>query len=63
MIYGRDGQPERGVVLGRLLEGKQRFIANLAGGPEALAAFAQDDALGRKGRVEPGEERNLFHPA
>jgi acetyl-CoA C-acetyltransferase len=63
VTYGRDGQPERGIVLGRLDEGNQRFIANLAGGPEALAAFAQGDALGRKGRVQAGKERNLFRPA
>ena len=63
VTYGRDGQPELGIVLGRLLAGERRFIANLAGGPEALAAFAKSDALGRRGRVEPGDERNLFHPA
>ena len=63
VIYGRDGQPEFGVVLGRLHEGERRFIANLAGGPDALAAFAEGDALGREGRVEPGDERNLFHPS
>jgi acetyl-CoA C-acetyltransferase len=63
VIYGRDGQPELGIVLGRLHEGERRFIANLAGGPEDLAAFAQGDALGREGRVESGDERNLFHPA
>ncbi|MCS5637900.1 MAG: acetyl-CoA acetyltransferase, partial [Myxococcota bacterium] len=62
VIYGRDGQPELGIVLGRLLDGDQRFIANLAGDPAAMEAFAQGDALGRTGRVEPGDERNLFHP-
>ena len=62
VVYGRDGQPEFGVVLGRLLDGERRFVANLAGSPEALAAFAEGDALGRQGRVEPGDERNLFHP-
>jgi len=63
VLYGRDGQAERGIVLGRLDAGDQRFIANLAGDADALAAFAQGDALGRKGQVEPGEERNLFRPA
>ena len=63
VVYGRDGKPELGIVLGRLLAGEHRFIANLAGSPEALAAFAEGDALGRRGRVEAGEARNLFHPA
>jgi len=62
VVYGRDGQAQLGIVLGRLLEGEQRFIANLAGDPAAMAAFAAGDALGRTGRVEPGDERNLFHP-
>ena len=50
-------------MLGRLDAGDQRFIANLPGDADALADFAQGDALGRKGQVEPGEERNLFRPA
>jgi acetyl-CoA C-acetyltransferase len=62
VIYGRDGEPEYGVVLGRLEEGGGRFIANLSGDAGALAAFAAQDALGRRGRVQAGDERNLFHP-
>jgi len=60
--YGREGSPARGVVLGRLEEGGQRFIANLPDDVSTLEAFVAADSVGRKGRVSHREGSNVFEP-
>jgi acetyl-CoA C-acetyltransferase len=62
VLYGRDGAPERGIVIGRLEDGT-RFLANTAEDRALLEAFAAEDEIGRKGRVRREGDRNIFDPA
>jgi acetyl-CoA C-acetyltransferase len=54
--------PERGVILGRLLDGGSRFVANTPGDRPTLLKLQEIDALGLGGRVSPGEGINIFAP-
>ncbi len=64
--YDRLGQPERGLLVGRLEDGS-RFIANVADGDaETLARLADErtEPIGMTGHVGPGlDGRNLFRLA
>ena len=62
VIYGRDGAPERGIVIGRLDDGA-RFIANTPADRDALEAFAAVENVGRRGRVSVRDGRGCFDPA
>jgi len=62
VIYGRDGAPERGIVIGRLDDGA-RFIANTPADRDALEAFAAVENVGRRGRVSVRDGRGCFEPA
>jgi acetyl-CoA C-acetyltransferase len=57
VLYGRDNVPERGVVVGRLDDGK-RFIANTPGDRTFLEAFAAVEAVGRTGKVTATDDGN-----
>jgi acetyl-CoA C-acetyltransferase len=59
VLYDRDGQPERGIAIGRL-EGGERFLANTPADRDALDAFAAREQVGRRGRVRHVDGRNLF---
>lgn len=61
VLNGGDG-PERGVVLGRLVDSGNRFVANTPGDRETLLKLQEIDALGLGGRVTPGEKVNIFTP-
>jgi acetyl-CoA C-acetyltransferase len=61
VLYGRDGAPERGIVIGRLDDGT-RFLANTPEDRDLLEAFAAEEAIGRRGQVRRDEDRNLFDP-
>lgn len=58
VAFGREG-PERGIVIGRLSDGR-RFLANTPAGRELLDAMAREECLGRRGQVEPGRHGNVF---
>ena len=59
VLHGPDG-PERGVVLGRLVEGGGRFVANTPTDRATLLRLQEIDALGLGGRVTAGEAVNIF---
>lgn len=61
VVYERDGSPERGVVLGRLDDGR-RFLANTPPDLELLEVLAREEAVGLRGRVTPGQPVNRFVP-
>ncbi len=63
VLYGRDGRPERGIVLGRLNASGERFIANTTDDPAALEDLAAHEAIGRIGRVEHVGGLNRMHLA
>jgi acetyl-CoA C-acetyltransferase len=62
VVYGRGGGPERGMIVGRLESG-ERFLAQLSAEPGALLAFAEEEGVGRTGRVAFRDGMNLFTPA
>jgi acetyl-CoA C-acetyltransferase len=62
VLYGRDGAPERGIVVGRLDDGA-RFIANTPDDREALESFAAVENVGREGTVSTRSGCNCFEPA
>ncbi len=57
------GEPERGIVIGRLSETGQRFVANTPSDAKLLIAMTQSEQIGRKGNVSNDEEMNLFVPS
>ena len=52
--------PVRGIVIGRLLESDQRFIANTDDDAQTLAQMLQDDFLSCSGNVISNAELNTF---
>ena len=50
----------RGIVIGRLLESDQRFIANTDDDAQTLAQMLQDDFLSCSGNVISNAELNTF---
>jgi len=62
VLYGRDGAPERGIVVGRLEDGV-RFIANTPDDRDALESFAAVENVGREGSASARGGRNRFEPA
>jgi acetyl-CoA C-acetyltransferase len=62
VVHARDGEPERGIVLGRYEDGA-RFLANTPPDPELLRAIEAGDFIGTTGRVAPAEGPCRFDPA
>lgn len=63
VLYGRDGEPRRGLVVGRL-DGGEAFVANTPDDAAALADFVSREQVGRRGRVRPQPDgTNRFEPA
>lgn len=50
VMHGRDGQPERGTVVGQLPDGR-RFIANSEDDPSLLRSMTEREMVGEKGRL------------
>jgi acetyl-CoA C-acetyltransferase len=61
VMHGRSGAPERGVVVGRLGDGR-RFLAELPADRAALEDFEAREGVGRSGRVSHADGRNRFEP-
>ncbi|MBW2290708.1 MAG: acetyl-CoA acetyltransferase [Deltaproteobacteria bacterium] len=62
MVFDREGRPQRGIVIGRLDDGR-RFLANT---PDDLALNEQivaHELIGRRGRVWHDEDMNRFDPS
>lgn len=62
VLYGREGTPEGGIVVGRDARDR-RFCAVTPRDADLLGAMTREDFLGRAGTVEAGEKANLFRPA
>lgn len=63
VAFDREGQPEQGIVIGRLeADGRPRFIANTEPDRELLWAMTREEFVGRRGRVshDAGSGRNVF---
>ncbi|MEO8457320.1 MAG: acetyl-CoA acetyltransferase [Chloroflexota bacterium] len=64
VVFNRDGQPESGIVVGRLLDG-ERFFANTPPDAELLTAMTREEFVGRPGSVsyDAATQKNTFEPA
>ena len=60
--FGRDGRPERGIVIGRL-DGGERFIANTPSDPALIEELVARERIGTSGRVTHRGDLNTFTPA
>ena len=57
------GKPRVGLVIGRLSEGQERFIAHVEDKAGWLDAMLTEEFIGRKGKVSPGnDDVNFFEP-
>ncbi len=62
IVHGRDGRPERGIVIGRLAESGERFLANTPSDPELLEELEREELVGTTGRVDSDGDTPLFQP-
>jgi acetyl-CoA C-acetyltransferase len=62
VLFDRDGGPARGIVLGRLEDGR-RFLANTPEDRSLLEAFVAREGVGTRGSVGSRDGRRLFDPA
>jgi acetyl-CoA C-acetyltransferase len=60
VMHDRSG-PKIGIIIGRLENGS-RFLAHTPNDSVTLNDLMEREALGRRGRVTPGEKTNLFVP-
>ncbi len=60
VVHGRDGEPIRGIVIGRLADGR-RFLANTPDDRAVLERLTTSEGVGVRGRVTPGDA-NVFDP-
>lgn len=58
VLHDRAGEPELGIVIGRLSEGS-RFVANVTD-RATLDVFVSEEVIGRRGSVSAGEGVNRF---
>lgn len=64
VIFGREGEPEQGIVIGRLANGT-RFIANTPADSDLLWSMTREEQIGEKGRVsyDAATLKNTFAPS
>jgi acetyl-CoA C-acetyltransferase len=63
IVHGRDGAPEKGIIVGRLAETGQRFLANTPPDPTLLADLEKMELIGTRGSVRHEDGRNVYDPA
>lgn len=62
VIHGRDGAPERGIIIGRLSESGERFLANTPSDPELLENLESVELIGTGGDVSTEGGISEFRP-
>lgn len=68
VAFNRDGEPEQGIVIGRLTDGPDgqgtRFFANTPPDAELLTDMTREEYIGRAGTVthDPATQKNTFEP-
>jgi len=61
VAYGRDGKPDRGIVLGKTTQG-QRFLANTPGDQSLLEDFVLQERVGQTGQLSQRDGMTVFDP-
>lgn len=63
VVFGRDGEPEEGIVVGRVgSDDGPRFLANTGADRELLWAMCRHEMVGQRGHVRRDPSgKNLFH--
>lgn len=61
VLFDREGQPARGIALGRTQQG-ERFLANTPDDRASLDALLAGEAVGRVGRLSSPDGHNRFEP-
>jgi len=62
VVFGRGGEPERGIVIGRLASG-ERFLADTPNDATLLEDIVAREMVGAGGKVSRVNDRNRFDPA
>jgi acetyl-CoA C-acetyltransferase len=62
VLFDRDGEPARGIVLGRT-EAGERFLANTPDDRASLEAFLGSEDVGSTGRLSSSDGHHRFDPA
>jgi acetyl-CoA C-acetyltransferase len=62
IAHDRDGAPARGIIIGRLTDTNERFLANTPPDPDLLASLEQNELIGTLGNVRREDGRNLYLP-
>ena len=62
VLFDREGQPTRGIVLGRTQNG-DRFLANTPDDRDSLEAFLASGDVGSVGKLSSHDGHNRFEPA
>ena len=61
VIFNRDGEPEQGIVIGRLNNGAGvRFFANTPPNRDLMLAMTREEFVGHHGIVRTEDRRNVF---
>jgi acetyl-CoA C-acetyltransferase len=63
VVHGRDGMPNQGIIIGRLLDSGERFLANTPTDPGLLADLESNETVGARGTVRHEAGHNIFRPA
>ena len=62
IAHDRDGSPARGIIIGRLTETNERFLANTPPDPELLASLEKIELIGTQGIVHHRDGGNIYTP-
>jgi acetyl-CoA C-acetyltransferase len=63
VIFNREGEPEQGIVIGRLGDRRgQRFVANTPADRDLMFAMTRQEFVRTRGRVRTEDGRNVFEP-
>ena len=63
IVHGRDGAPEKGIIIGRLNESNRRFLANTPADPQLLGDLEETELIGTQGKVQFQNGLNVYRPA
>lgn len=62
IVHDRSGKPARGIIIGRLSETNERFLANTPPDAQLLADLEKTELIGTRGIVRYEDGLNLFSP-